>query len=152
MIEAMKGRCGDRRPVFRWIVLSSVSLSLFAGCGGGTKGPPRENVSGKVTYDGKPVPHGFIDFRLPDGSVVSTIQIKDGAYASASGEGPAAGQNDVGIAGFDKEGGFKLWQGQFKAKAEIAKGNNEKNFEITTEQMKPFDPKKAGLDEGDESI
>jgi len=58
---------------FGWI-LCLCALLLTAGCGG--KGA----VSGKVLYQGKPVPAGTVSFVLEGGGVVSSIIGEDGSY------------------------------------------------------------------------
>jgi hypothetical protein len=50
----------------------------FAGCGSNPdEGPTRYQVSGQVTFDGKPVPTGSITFVTPSGPSGSA-QITDG--------------------------------------------------------------------------
>ena len=67
-----------------WMLLISGSLALV-GCGGAVEsGPPRFRLSGKVTFDGKPVPAGTIYFEPATGPAGSA-QIKDGQYDTANG-------------------------------------------------------------------
>lgn len=79
-------------------------LLLFpAGCG--SDGPPRYEVSGTVTHDGKPVPAGRIFFE-PDESKgnfgpLGTAVISGGRYRTKSGEGPTGGPHVVIINGHD---------------------------------------------------
>ena len=57
-----------------------VTASLAAGCGAGDAGA---EVTGTVTYDGKPVEEGGISFNSPDGSVPSGGGvIKNGKYTA----------------------------------------------------------------------
>jgi hypothetical protein len=76
-------------------------LALAAGC---SSGPEMAQVSGTVTFQGKPVPAGWISFtpESGDGSV-RVCQITDGVYdSSKEGEpGVYPGRNRIKIAGFD---------------------------------------------------
>jgi hypothetical protein len=58
---------------FGWL-LCLCAILLTAGCGG--KGA----VSGKVLYQGKPVPAGTVSFVLEGGGVVSSLIGEDGSY------------------------------------------------------------------------
>jgi hypothetical protein len=78
---------------------------LAFGCGGGKR--ETVNVSGTVTFKGKPVPSGFINF-MPDFAggnkgEVKGFPIVDGAYNTAEGSSPGiyAGANVITISGFD---------------------------------------------------
>ena len=83
-----------------------LSLVLFlAGCGG----EKRYDLSGTVTYKGKPVPEGYIVFE-PDTSKGNTggpsrAKIIDGKYDTSSSEnvGNLGGPHVVRITGFDKK-------------------------------------------------
>lgn len=75
---------------------------VLAGCGGGSNRFP---VSGKITYDGKPVPAGEIVFE-PDSSKSNTgpgslTRIKGGMYATEQGLGVVGGPYLVRITPFD---------------------------------------------------
>ncbi|MBY0461414.1 MAG: hypothetical protein K2V38_29205, partial [Gemmataceae bacterium] len=76
-------------------------LVLAVGC---SSKPELAQVSGKVTFQGKPVPAGWISFTPEPGKgSVKVCQIKDGVYdSSKEGEpGIFPGKNLVKIAGFD---------------------------------------------------
>ncbi|AMV40657.1 hypothetical protein [Planctomyces sp. SH-PL62] len=82
------------RGIPAWLV----AAALAGGCGD-EAGPPREAVSGKVTYDGKPVERGSIQF-LPKQAAESGGawgSIVDGAYAIPASDGPVAGEYAVSI-------------------------------------------------------
>jgi hypothetical protein len=77
-----------------WLILVSVILTTVAGgCG-----PKRTvaTVSGKVTYRGKPVAFGTVNFRLRDGTQISRGIIKpDGTFQMQTSDGiPGA---DLGV-------------------------------------------------------
>jgi hypothetical protein len=90
------------RRVSRGAILAAAVLAA-AGCG--SDGPPRFTVSGRVTYDGQPVPGGRILF-APDtdrgnrgpGSVA---EIEDGRYRTRSDKGFVGGPCVVTIYGTD---------------------------------------------------
>jgi hypothetical protein len=75
------------------------------GCGESKK--PTVNVKGTVSFKGKPVPAGFINF-MPDvmggnSGEVKGFEIIDGVYDTSKGSSPGvyAGQNTITISGFD---------------------------------------------------
>jgi hypothetical protein len=82
------------------------------------QGPRRFDVSGKITFQGTPVPAGMIYFD-PDvarGQVgpQGYAPIKDGAYNTANpgGKGTSGGPTIVRIQGYDGKSGNDLPQGQ----------------------------------------
>jgi len=84
----------------------AVLLVLLCGCNGQqSEGPTRYPLSGSVTYDGKPVPHGEILFE-PDATKgnegpASTAPIKMGKYSLPSEKGVVGGDYQVSISGND---------------------------------------------------
>jgi len=88
--------------VCRAAVLAAAVLGA-AGCG--SDGPPRFTVSGRVTYDGQPVPGGRILF-APDtdrgnAGPGSVAEIVDGRYRTRSDKGFVGGPCKVTIYGTD---------------------------------------------------
>ena len=84
-------------------LLPAVCCLLLAGCG--EAGPARYDVSGSVTYDGKPLPAGRISFE-PDESQGNTgsvgfADVKDGHYQTQPGQGPGGGPYKAVIFGYD---------------------------------------------------
>ena len=79
-------------------------IVVLAGCGG-QKGPDRFEVSGAVTYEGKPVPMGFIVFNpdLAAGNLGPGAQadIHDGRYRTLPGNGTIGGPHVASVFGFD---------------------------------------------------
>jgi hypothetical protein len=76
----------------------------FSGCSGEK---PTTQLSGTVTFKGKPVPAGYINF-MPDSTKkvygeVRMVRIKDGAYATKEGNanGVFPGDAQIMISGFD---------------------------------------------------
>lgn len=116
------------------LALGLVLIGL-AGC---TSKPPMAQLSGTVTFQGKPVPAGWISF-TPEAGVgtVRVCQIKDGVYdSSTEGEtGIFPGKNLVKIAGFDGKK-IPMW-GQGKQifnpvddVVEISAGTSTRDFVI----------------------
>jgi hypothetical protein len=93
-----------------YVLVAAICL-LPAGCGGG---PKLYDVSGAVTYDGKPLPAGVIYFdpdvlKKNDGPQGYAL-IKDGAYSTADAGGKAVvgGPYLARIEGFDGKPGNEL--------------------------------------------
>jgi hypothetical protein len=62
---------GRRRTgLFSMVLACGLPILGMLGCGGGPKLPPMAKVSGTVTFDGKPLPRGMVQF-TPEGSTVS---------------------------------------------------------------------------------
>jgi hypothetical protein len=125
-------------------VLALAGLAVFglAGCGG-DDGPPRYDVSGEVTFQGKPVPVGRIAFE-PDTSQGNTgpagfAEIHDGHYDTAeTGKGPVGGPHTVVIDGFDGkpapenqnvETGSPLFFG-YRVPMDLPKETTTKDFDV----------------------
>ncbi len=86
------------------LVTAALGLCVAAGCGG-PKAPPRYDLSGTVTCDGKPVPTGYLIF-TPDttkgnSGPGSQADISNGRYQTAPGQGTVGGPHVVAICGFD---------------------------------------------------
>jgi hypothetical protein len=83
-----------RRRCAGWLILVSVVLTTVAGGCGSNR--TVASVSGKVTYRGKPVPFGTVNFRLRDGTQLSRGIIKpDGTFQMQTSDGkPGA---DLGV-------------------------------------------------------
>lgn len=90
--------------LYRNLGCIAIFAALFSGC---SSEPKLSQVSGKVSFKGKPVPAGYVTF-TPDvakgtnGQVVG-FQIKDGSYDSTRNTPPgiAQGSYKLSIAGFD---------------------------------------------------
>lgn len=134
-------------------LLLGLSLVTIVGCGKSGPPPvPREDVAGTVTFDGSALPFGYIEFRNEELQTISTIPIKEGAYKSETGQGPAAGKNKVYVSGSKEEEGMPLWTGAFTTEMEIAKGKNDgKDVAIEKKAVKPYNPKKWSDNEHDRS-
>ncbi len=129
--------------MIRAICLTTFYLSaallplLLAGCGGG---PVNYQVSGTVTYDGKPVPVGEVVFE-PDTSKGnngpgSVADIKDGKYTTTSGKGVVGGAYIIRVTGFDgvmtnpeASYGAVLFP-QYEERVDLPEGTTEKNIVV----------------------
>jgi hypothetical protein len=98
-------------------------------------------LSGKVTFNGKPVPAGYVSF-MPEASAgnlgkVKVAQIKDGVYDTAveSDPGISPGPTVIRIAGFDgkKQKGFSQGKQIFnphELRATLAEGISTMDFQV----------------------
>jgi len=89
----------------RSVILTVLTvLAFLPGCGG-SDGRPRYEVSGAVTYNGEPIPVGYIHF-VPDTSQgnhgpATEAEIRDGRYATPYDKGTVGGPHRVTIYGQD---------------------------------------------------
>jgi len=86
------------------------TLGLVVGCGGADKPPPYANVSGTVSFNGKPLEKGTITFAT-DGRPPSVLDIVDGQYSGQA----LVGSNKVSISSRRKSGGGKALPPQAEA-------------------------------------
>tara|TARA_B100000809_G_scaffold258850_1_gene302766 strand:+ start:1210 stop:1545 length:336 start_codon:yes stop_codon:yes gene_type:complete len=94
----------DRAAVSRKLFVLLLA-TLLAGCGSRSSGPQRYNISGAVTWGGKPVPAGRIIFE-PDPSQgnkgpAAYMDIQDGRFVNQRGKGTVGGNLIVRILGND---------------------------------------------------
>ena len=71
----------------------------FSGCGG-DGGPPRYGLSGTVSYEGNPVPFGWIVF-APENGPGATANIEDGKYTTPDDFGTVGGVHAIEVVAFD---------------------------------------------------
>jgi hypothetical protein len=120
-------------------------IVLGLGCGQGD-GPQRFEVSGKVTYNGQPVPKGFITFE-PDaekgnGGPGGGADIVDGSFRTAAGKGVVGGPYLVKIVGYDgvaaTVSGEELPEGSplfvpYETRIEFPKQKTQQDFDVKGE-------------------
>lgn len=82
-------------------ILAVVTVGLV-GCGGG--GPPRAAVQGSVTWQGKPVENGTINFISTGTGGSASATIVGGKYQLSTAEGAPLGTNRVEVFGFNNLG------------------------------------------------
>ncbi|MFN8709872.1 MAG: hypothetical protein ACK50J_24635 [Planctomyces sp.] len=128
-----------------------IVFGLLVGCGGAEKPKPgreRVSASGKVTFDGAPVPAGFVVFNHNESGTPVSCPISDGAYESVSGEGPIVGANMVTVTALDKaEGGQALFGGMTAKEVTVEAGGYTGDFAFTKEEVTP-----AAKNEVDEEL
>jgi hypothetical protein len=91
----------------RWtgrILIAALAMCMIGGCGSSPEGPPRFQISGRVTFDGKPVPKGFISFE-PDTQAGNKgpgggAPILNGQYKTERERGVVGGPHLVRIVGY----------------------------------------------------
>ena len=110
------------------------------GCGGGGGGPGRYDLSGTVTFDGKPVPFGQIVFS-PDASAGNSgpqgaAEILNGKYNTA-GKGTIGGPHVVHITGLpskptaaNEENPIQPLFPEYRTNADLPKQKSTMDFEV----------------------
>jgi hypothetical protein len=115
----------------------------MAGCGSKSEGPKKYTVSGKVEFDGNPVPKGFITLipntKKGNNGPGGGAEIKDGRFETAVGKGVVGGAYVVQIRGSDgvpytEEGedvpdGKDLF-GTYEVEVDFPQENTVKDFTI----------------------
>ena len=82
------------------IALSVLSVAVLAnGCSRGS-GVDRYQLTGTVSYEGEPVPFGWIVFS-PENGPGATADIEDGKYSTPEGWGTVGGLHTIEVVGFD---------------------------------------------------
>jgi hypothetical protein len=123
------------RGLTRRLLGGAALFALAVGCSAKQE---MAQVSGKVTFQGKPVPAGWISFTPEPGKgSVRVCQIKDGVYDSSKEENPGIypGKNLIKIAGFNGKKEFRWGQGKqifnpVDDTLDVAPGSMTKDFEI----------------------
>ncbi|MDA0835946.1 MAG: hypothetical protein O2955_17725 [Planctomycetota bacterium] len=136
----------------RLIYFACFVLPLFALTGCGKSDLDRANVSGQVSFDGKPIEVGTIAF-VPTGDTkgpVSGGRIENGTYTLTGAQGAVIGSHKVEITGTRKTGEKipavppatgemelteqfipEKYNKQTTLTADIVAGTNEKDFELS---------------------
>jgi hypothetical protein len=96
-----------RSTSFSLLAVLLLSMTVAAGCG--TKGDETAIVRGKVTYNGKPVPNGTVNFNpdVPGPTATGDIQ-PDGSYTLGTykpGDGAVIGTHSVVIVAMQDQAG-----------------------------------------------
>lgn len=79
--------------------IGTLSLLVVAG-GCGDDGPPRYQLSGRVSYEGKPIPAGWIVF-APEEGPGATANISNGRYETPEGWGTIGGSHTIEVVALD---------------------------------------------------
>jgi hypothetical protein len=118
----------------RNLALFILPLLLWASSGC-SNSSGRQNISGQVTYNGKPVPYGTVYFD-PDSSKGNNGpqgvgEIRDGKYRNKPGFGPFVGPHNVRIIGSESErSDQRLPFGEYKTSVDIQPGQSKLDFDI----------------------
>ena len=125
----------------RVITATALYLAVFAvsGCGGsdGKPSKPRATASGKATFDGKPIPAGFVTFIHKESGTSASCPISEGEYESVSGEGPLIGDNAVTVSALDKVDGQPLFGGGKPMDVKVEASGYTGDVTLTAEDVKP---------------
>lgn len=120
----------------------AVAIGL-AGCGKKDGAPPFANVSGTVTYNGKPLNKGQITFQT-DGRPPSAMDILDGKFAGQA----MVGSNKVSVAAFRKTSKERKIpasaQKQYEAYRAMNKGGGGESSEQFDPAMEDYIPDEWG--------
>ena len=135
MLPRTPRSCKWRRPAVLFL------LAAMTGCSG-ESGPKRFDISGQVTYGGKPVPLGQIQFE-PDASQgnrgpAGAAKIENGSYDTAgAGRGHVGGPHRVLVVGYDGVAdpdnelphGRPLFEA-YRTTVDLPQGVSVRNFEV----------------------
>jgi hypothetical protein len=140
-VELRTGGRDDVRGVEEELHELSVSfLAAMNGCGetgAGAVKRPRAAASGKVEFDGTPIPAGSVVFLHVDSGIYSTCPISNGFYKSPRGDGPIEGKNVVSVIGLESEDGAPLWAGAWNREVEVQGSRFHEDIEVKSEEVKP---------------
>jgi hypothetical protein len=125
-----------KNPVVTCLILSCITL-LTTGCGGK---PPMSQISGTVTFKGKPIPAGNVMF-TPDVSIaggqIRMFMVTEGAFDSTKDPAPGLmpGKYDVTITGYDGKKIPMFFQGKqifnsVHEPLEVPTGSTKKDFVV----------------------
>ena len=125
-------------------------LTGLAGCGGGVEANPklpRVAASGKVDFDGTPIPAGSLVFYHVASGTPGTAEITDGTYSVGDDEGPVVGENSVAISGFDKPEGSPLWEGKWSKTVNVEASGFQGDFSVKKDEIiAPAVPEPSRID------
>ncbi len=125
-------------------VVAAVAVCLLlvqSGCSGGSDDPRGIGLSGRVTFDGQPVPFGRIVF-TPDKQAGNSgpqgfAEIRNGTYDTASGKGTVGGPHVVRITGFganpaagDEDNPVPALFPDFETKHDVPRSTSTHDFDV----------------------
>jgi hypothetical protein len=122
---------------------------VIMGCGGEAVRPGRERVraSGKVSFDGTPVPAGGVSFQHKQSGNSGYCPIVDGVYQEEDGQGPVVGENTLTVTGLDMVDGKPLWGGIYSKDVTIGQDGFQEDFAISSSDVQPKDSNYINVDE-----
>lgn len=114
----------------------AVAIAAVVGCGNSDGALPYANVSGTVTYNGKPLEKGIITFST-DGRPPSAMDIVDGKFAGQA----MVGSNKVSVIAYRKGAKARAVPpeavAQMKAYEAMNKGQTSESFDPSMEDYIP---------------
>jgi hypothetical protein len=122
------------------LLLTFAAFSAILGCGGGADVPPgreRVSASGKVTFDGNPVPAGGVSFMHKESGNTGYCTIVNGAYTEEDGQGPVVGENTMSVTGLEMVDGKPLWGGNFSKDVVIGADGFKEDMAILSADVQP---------------
>lgn len=122
-------------------LLGGVLLLSLCGCGSSGEGATkrdRASASGKVEFDGKPIPAGAVVFTHIESGTVVSCPITNGSYANERDAAPVIGKSAVSVVGMDKVDGKNLWNGIWSKQVEVKAPKFAEDFSVQADQVKPF--------------
>jgi len=133
----------DRNGVVSWRVFSSLLLAVcLAGCSGDSEGETGFKVSGKVTFDGEPVPAGMVVFFKEETQARVACVLTDGYYETQDGKGHLGGKYEVQITAkdgvpvaSDPQGTF-LWMERWATEVDLKEASETKDFDVPKSEVK----------------
>jgi hypothetical protein len=155
-IDLIAGRRGtmDCARTESRLALVLVGLLVLAGCGRG--GPPRYDLSGKVTHGGQPIPAGSVTF-IPDkskgnsGPAIS-VKIKEGQYdTSREDVGHVGGPHIVKITALDGKVSDEFSEGNllfpdYEMSLDLPKEDGTQDLDVPADWVMP--PQRPFVPEG----
>jgi hypothetical protein len=131
-----------------WWLAWALLVLVTAGCGKDS-GPGRFDVSGKITFDGKPIPGGQIVFE-PDTAAgnrgpAGVALIVDGQFDTArNGKGTVGGAHIARITGLDSQPGPgaspKPLFNPYEVKVDLGKSKTAKDIDVPASAAKGLAP------------
>jgi hypothetical protein len=120
--------------MIRAATTAALTAMIIVGCAENSE-PKRFRVSGKITFDGKDIPHGDI-LLTPDGALKNSgpqgiAMIRDGHFdtSTAGGKGYGGGPAVIRVTGFSAPGGKLLCEQEFKV--DLPRGDAVHDIAVT---------------------
>ena len=121
----LRGPAGGPRRAWAYLLVAAVAVA--SGCGKPTV--PRYGLSGTLSYEGKPVPAGWIIF-VPERGPGATAGIVEGRFATRAGWGTIGGRHRLEIEGLAVDGAGNP-QPLFRHECELDLPRESKVLELT---------------------
>ena len=131
------------------VALGCATFFAIIGCGGDTALPGRDRVSasGKVLFDGKPVPAGGVSFLHKASGNTGYCPITNGEYEEEDGQGPVVGENTMTVVGLEMVDGNPLWGGNYSKEVVIGKDGFKEDMTIMAADVQPADKNYINVDD-----